>query len=246
MDEFLEQLRARIGAAVEGLRRHAGGAPFIPRLPASADPRTAAFVASPMFQDTIAPMTGLREQDIRLTSTLDSLLSASNLASPRPDNPSFVPRGKQQIVFNPEDATRPDTPFHEALHVLQNRMSDSPEMQALLETLEAKRQQMVADGRTDYATTNVNEMLAEAGALGALPALRRSDPELRERVGRVMENGQPGAIDMTRFLSQLPPFNRPQPQTRQGEFPVNLPEFARMVDTSNAAIRRFQADRDGR
>lgn len=34
-------------------------------------------------------------------------------------------------------------------------------------------------------------------------------------------------------------------RARPGDFPVTLPEYARMGDTSNEAIRRFQAERDG-
>lgn len=40
-------------------------------------------------------------------------------------------------------------------------------------------------------------------------------------------------------------YGRGDQQVRQGEFPVTLPEFARMGDTSNGAIRRFQAERGG-
>lgn len=240
MDEFLKQLQA--------LRQHAsrfvGGGRHGEQLEPGVAGQQPGFV-----RDTVAPVLGTQDTRITGVPNLQNRLAGlvfdlGGQASPR-DNSVFVHpevggAGAEQIAS------------HELAHIFehggadQSLLNQMAEMRKLMverqRNLPADHQSQRRDFQGDHVMDR-GEHLATAFE-NAFAVLRNSEPGNQAHMVAQIDKEVPGTALAFNFIRrQMAQQPTPAPQ---GQFPVNLPEFARMFDTSNEAIRRFQTDRDSR
>lgn len=240
MGEFLRRLQA----LRQNASRFVGGGRHGERLEPAVAGQQPGFV-----RDTA--MHALGTQDTRITGVpnLQNRLAGlvfdlGGQASPRSNSvfvhPEVGGQGAEQIAG------------HELAHVFESNIADDgflnqmAEMRKLLVERQRALPEEHTSQRRDFQGDHVmdrGEHLATAFE-NAFAVLRGSEPGNHAHLVAQIDREVPGTALAYNYIQRQ--LAKRGQQAEPGQFPVSLPEFARMLDTSNEAIRGFQAARDSR